>query len=49
MRKVEYVNRMILFHHITEEERDKYMHKDITELLNLYLKVIITHMEKNNE
>lgn len=42
MRKVEFINRMILFGHIKEVERDFYMNKDTQELLKMYLMVVNT-------
>lgn len=44
MRKVEFINRMILFGHIKEVERDFYMDKDTQELLKMYLTVVNTRI-----
>lgn len=44
MRKVEFINRMILFGYIKEVERDFYMDKDTQELLKMYLMVVNTRI-----
>ena len=49
MRKVEYINRLIIFNHLKESDRDIYMTKDIYELMQLYIMVINKRIKENEK
>lgn len=48
MKKNEYINRLIIFQYITEEQRELYNQKNLNELLQIYL-MVINRRIKNNE
>ena len=49
MRKVEMINRMIIFGYIKEEDTNYYLTKNEQDLLKLYLMVVSTRLEQIGE